>query len=242
MTQAAFELQRTNKKVIDIALKYGYSSPTSFNRAFQNVHGIAPAAAKNMGSKLNVYPAIKFSIKVTGGSAMSYYIAEKEAMRIVYNEVEDYLGENGLYWYTEGGKERKKEEENPASTYVTVAPHIPFIEADIWLACQVKADTNKQLKNSGKGTYSFLSGLMKCGYGGLAATVATRETGDHKLICNGKKRHTCNGISTSILLKEVEDHVEVKLLQYLQYKIANSLTGISENENVDNKELNRLNI
>ena len=40
MSQAAFELQRTDKKVLDIALKYGYSSPTAFNRAFQSVHGI----------------------------------------------------------------------------------------------------------------------------------------------------------------------------------------------------------
>lgn len=46
MTQAAFELQRTDNKVIDVAHKYGYSSPTSFNRAFQSVHGIAPIAAK----------------------------------------------------------------------------------------------------------------------------------------------------------------------------------------------------
>ncbi|MGF3194913.1 helix-turn-helix transcriptional regulator [Facklamia sp. P13055] len=46
MTQAAFELQRTNQKVIDVALKYGYSSPTAFNRAFQSVHGIAPFVAK----------------------------------------------------------------------------------------------------------------------------------------------------------------------------------------------------
>ena len=35
MTQAAFELQQTDKRVLDIALKYGYTSPTSFNRAFQ---------------------------------------------------------------------------------------------------------------------------------------------------------------------------------------------------------------
>ena len=46
MSQAAFELQRTDKKVLDIALKYGYSSPTAFNRAFQSVHGITPVAAK----------------------------------------------------------------------------------------------------------------------------------------------------------------------------------------------------
>ncbi len=55
MSQAAFELQRTDKKVLNVALKYGYTSPTSFNRAFQSVHGITPAAAKNKGSILNAY-------------------------------------------------------------------------------------------------------------------------------------------------------------------------------------------
>ncbi len=60
MTQAAFELQRTNRKVLDIALKYGYTSPTSFNRAFQSVHGIPPTAARNEGCVSNAYPAVSF--------------------------------------------------------------------------------------------------------------------------------------------------------------------------------------
>lgn len=34
MTLAAVELQGSNEKIIDIALKYGYDSPTAFNRAF----------------------------------------------------------------------------------------------------------------------------------------------------------------------------------------------------------------
>lgn len=83
MSQAAFELQRTDKKVLDIALKYGYSSPTSFNRAFQNIHGITPTAARNIGSVLNLYPPIKFSVNITGGSVMSYHIEEKKRIRIV---------------------------------------------------------------------------------------------------------------------------------------------------------------
>ena len=83
MTQAAFELQRADSKVIEIALKYGYSSPTSFNRAFQNIHGITPTAAKVKGSVLQAYPSIQFSIKVTGGSAMTYRIAEKQSLHIV---------------------------------------------------------------------------------------------------------------------------------------------------------------
>ncbi len=80
MTQAAFELQRTDEKVIDIALKYGYSSPTSFNRAFQNVHGITPTAAKAMGCILHAYPSIQFRIEIAGGSAMVYHIAEKQSL------------------------------------------------------------------------------------------------------------------------------------------------------------------
>ncbi len=83
MTQAGFELQRTEKKVIDIALKYGYTSPTSFNRAFQTVHNITPTAARNKGSTLNAYPAIHFSVQVTGGDAMAYRITEKSFMRMV---------------------------------------------------------------------------------------------------------------------------------------------------------------
>lgn len=83
MTQAAFELQRTDQKVIDIALKYGYASPSSFHRAFLAVHGISPAAAKNVGSTLNAYPAVKFSVTVTGGAAMPFHVEHKEEIRIV---------------------------------------------------------------------------------------------------------------------------------------------------------------
>lgn len=83
MTQAAFELQSTDKKVLEIALTYGYSSPTSFNRAFQSVHGISPVAARTKGIVLRAYPPIKFSVQVTGGDAMHYRIEEKESMRIV---------------------------------------------------------------------------------------------------------------------------------------------------------------
>ena len=38
MTRAAVDLQNSDEKVINIGLKYGYDSPTAFNRAFQSVH------------------------------------------------------------------------------------------------------------------------------------------------------------------------------------------------------------
>lgn len=104
MTQAAFELQSSNIKVLDLALKYGYTSPTSFNRAFQRVHGVSPILAKSQSSNLNAYPPIKFSIQVSGASAMPYRIEEKQAMRIVgiripiTNEMEENQKRIPIFW------------------------------------------------------------------------------------------------------------------------------------------------
>ncbi len=49
MSLAAVDLQGGNAKIIDIAQKYGYRSPTAFNRAFQSFHGIAPSFVKTAG-------------------------------------------------------------------------------------------------------------------------------------------------------------------------------------------------
>jgi len=83
MTQAGFELQITNEKIIDIAFKYGYSSPTSFTRAFKGVHNITPSSAKKKGAVLNAYPRIKFSINIMGDKPMAYYIEKKKEIHIV---------------------------------------------------------------------------------------------------------------------------------------------------------------
>ncbi|MEG0273704.1 MAG: AraC family transcriptional regulator [Longicatena sp.] len=83
MSQAAFDLQRGEMKVLEVAMKYGYSSPTAFHRAFHAVHGISPSNAKLKCAILNVYPPIRFTVEVSGGKALSYHIETKEAMRIV---------------------------------------------------------------------------------------------------------------------------------------------------------------
>ncbi len=85
MTKAAFELQVSDTRIMDIGSKYGYVSPTSFNRAFQNVHGVAPTAARMEGTLLNTYPPISFSISITGGESMRYRIERKNPIKIVGN-------------------------------------------------------------------------------------------------------------------------------------------------------------
>ncbi len=83
LTLAAFELIDRNVKVIDIAIKYGYTSPDSFARAFHNLHGITPSEARNSGHSLKAYPQMTFQLSIKGGNEMNYRIEEKDAFRIV---------------------------------------------------------------------------------------------------------------------------------------------------------------
>ena len=77
------ELQSGEEKTIDIGMKYGYSSPTAFNRAFQSVHGIAPSMARKVGTLMKSYPPLRFTITVKGVEEFNYRIEEKDAFRIV---------------------------------------------------------------------------------------------------------------------------------------------------------------
>ena len=71
------------EKIIDVAVKYGYSSPTAFNRAFKSVHGVAPSDARSCGTVLKSYPPLVFKITVKGVYEMNYRIEKKDAFRVV---------------------------------------------------------------------------------------------------------------------------------------------------------------
>ena len=83
MSLAAVDLQGGDAKIVDVALKYGYSSPTAFNRAFQAVHGVAPSAVRGEGVSVKSHPPIAFKITIKGAEEMEYRIEKREAFRIV---------------------------------------------------------------------------------------------------------------------------------------------------------------
>ena len=94
MSLAAVDLQGKTMKILDVAAKYGYNSPTSFNRAFQSVHGIAPSAVKNEGISVKSFTPVTFKITFKEVEEMNYRIETKEAFRILgvsvplYKEIE----------------------------------------------------------------------------------------------------------------------------------------------------------
>ncbi|SMF85773.1 transcriptional regulator, AraC family [Paenibacillus uliginis N3/975] len=82
LTLAAFELQNSDVKVIDIALNYGYESPEAFSRAFKKMHGVMPKSARDKGVTLKAYPRLSFHISIRGDVEMNYKIEEKEAFEM----------------------------------------------------------------------------------------------------------------------------------------------------------------
>ncbi|MBQ7337996.1 MAG: AraC family transcriptional regulator [Clostridia bacterium] len=80
LTLAGAELAGGKKKVIDIALKYGYDSPDSFAKAFQKFHGITPSEARTNGKMLRSFSRLLIKISMEGGSMMNYRIEEKDEM------------------------------------------------------------------------------------------------------------------------------------------------------------------
>lgn len=83
LTLAGSELSKSEIKVIDAALKYGYESPESFTRAFVKFHGITPSEAKKNGRNLKSYSQLSVQIILKGGHIMNYKIIEKQSFTII---------------------------------------------------------------------------------------------------------------------------------------------------------------
>ncbi|MCL2772244.1 MAG: helix-turn-helix domain-containing protein [Oscillospiraceae bacterium] len=78
LTQAASDIQSTDAKIIDIAVKYGYNSATSFSAAFKNFHGIKPSDAKKSDIQFQSFQRLTFklTLSVKGGNDMQYRVIE----------------------------------------------------------------------------------------------------------------------------------------------------------------------
>ena len=81
LSLAVADIQK-GERVIDVALKYGYSSPTAFSRAFQCLHGITPSEARKKGTLLKTYPPISFKLTITGTEELTYRIEERSAFEV----------------------------------------------------------------------------------------------------------------------------------------------------------------
>lgn len=82
LTLAAYELLKCQEKIIELAVKYGYSSTDSFTRAFAKQHGVLPTEVSE-NTSLKVYPPISFYVAIRGASELNFKITEIKAINLI---------------------------------------------------------------------------------------------------------------------------------------------------------------
>lgn len=110
LTRAAWDLQNTDEKVIDIAMKYGYGSSDAFRVAFRNLHGVTPSSIRKSSVKLTFYCPLQFEVTVKGVDKMNYTIVEKESFSVLgIRRIVPYGGGTWAIVKTDGSNERIRE-------------------------------------------------------------------------------------------------------------------------------------
>lgn len=82
LSLAVYDLQNSDKKITDIAFKYGFNSYDSFCKAFLNQHNVTPTQAKNPSSEVNIFPPATFEINVKGAQKIKFKICDLEEFEV----------------------------------------------------------------------------------------------------------------------------------------------------------------
>ncbi|MBP2400602.1 AraC family transcriptional regulator [Streptomyces syringium] len=83
LTVAGAEVLAGDRTLLEIAVRYGYTSGEAFARAFRALHGVGPGEARRSGARLQCQPRLSFRLTVEGSSSMRYRIVEKDEFRVV---------------------------------------------------------------------------------------------------------------------------------------------------------------
>jgi AraC family transcriptional regulator len=96
MTLAAAEVIAGRTSLLEIAIRYGYGSSDAFGRAFRDVHGVTPSAARGRRAALTTQPRLTLRLTIEGETAMHHRIVEKDAFTIAGGHVRVPLQYEGV--------------------------------------------------------------------------------------------------------------------------------------------------
>ena len=94
LSQAAVEIIHSRKRILDIALEYGYESADVFAAAFRRAFGCSPSQARKQNLQLPLFLASSFAITVHGNTEMKYEIKRKAGMHLSGHSVISTQNEN----------------------------------------------------------------------------------------------------------------------------------------------------
>lgn len=129
------------------------------------------------------------SIQEFDGSNAAYVVGKRTASSRKYTDLKDHV--------------------------LSLANFKGSIDSNVWLQCQYKLERNSQIKNTGSGKNSWLSGYIKCGKCGYAISIKKghkmREDKRY-LACSGRTNlHICDVSGFEMDLEELESTVSTEL-------------------------------
>jgi AraC family transcriptional regulator len=83
LSLAGSEILSSGRKVIDLAVQYGYDSPDSFTKAFTRFHGSTPTDVRKNGAPLKSFAPLHIRLTLEGGMVTEYRIEEKPAFKVM---------------------------------------------------------------------------------------------------------------------------------------------------------------
>ncbi|OON82188.1 AraC family transcriptional regulator [Streptomyces tsukubensis] len=83
LTLAGAEVLAGSGTLLEIAVRYGYSSGEAFARAFRAMHDIGPGEARRTGATLNSQSRMAFRLTIEGSGNMRYRVVDKAGFSVV---------------------------------------------------------------------------------------------------------------------------------------------------------------
>ena len=116
-----------------------------------------------------------------------------------------------------GRRDRSKKQYRGADQqHVSLSNHEGFIPPKLWLTVQEKLEGNRQINRKKAGTYTWLTGLLKCGKCHYALRVNYGKKEDkYYLLCSGRSNFGRCDASIKLNLRELEAMVEAELIKVL---------------------------
>ena len=110
----------------------------------------------------------------------------------------------------------KKQYRDTGQQHVSLSNHEGFIPPKLWLTVQEKLEGNRQINRKKAGTYTWLTGLLKCGKCHYALRVNYGKKEDkYYLLCSGRSNFGKCDASIKLNLRELEAMVEAELIKVL---------------------------
>ncbi len=147
---------------------------------------------------------------------------------ILINEIEAYDGRRSLILY--GKRDRGANKYRNLTEHVAALSLIPgVIDSSTFLKCQQKLEANRQIKNTGKGKHTWMTGLMKCAECGHSLVIKTYKDTKY-LYCSGRQNNLCSVEPETLLLEEFEPVADQFVYEFLHTVDRDENTAFSVRE------------